>query len=86
VQNGSCIPERVCDQIFSTFLFVEFEIFFKECPPDVDPTTTPKPLECERNEEYSDCGTRCGQMCSDIGKQIICPKKGLCVSIIPKMM
>ncbi len=39
-----------------------------------------KPMECDFNEFYSDCGTRCGQLCLDVAKKLVCPKRKFCIS------
>ncbi|CAG2104857.1 unnamed protein product, partial [Medioppia subpectinata] len=65
-ENGDCVPEKRCpdyEEEVTESLRVKIKI----------------KLKCEDGEIYSECGTRCGQMCSDLFKSTICPKKGLSV-------
>jgi hypothetical protein len=51
-----------------------------QCP-DFGPPDRPILLpECTENEEYSDCGTRCGQGCDELGRRVICPRRRMCIS------
>lgn len=59
-----------------------FKDEFGNCVPLIDcpdnTSTTPKPMICDQNEEYSDCGSRCGQTCIESQKVKVCPKKRSC--------
>ncbi len=51
--------------------------------PSNSPTKKPKtskPIKCEDNEEYNECGSRCGQSCLDQAQRKTCPMRMSCVS------
>ncbi|XP_054162915.1 zonadhesin-like [Oppia nitens] len=51
-----------------------------DCPVVGPPEGLPRKIDCGSNEQYNECGTRCGQGCEDLGRGVTCPQRRICIS------